>query len=204
MVEVARALIGWRLVSNVGLSGGDEPLVGRILETEAYGSAEAYGGPDDPASHAHRGPTPRNLAMFGAAGRLYVYRSYGIHWCANVVVGPEGAGSAVLLRSVQLPSADPDVRRLIKQRRPKARRDADWANGPGKLAAALGITGDHDGVDLFDPSAPLRLLPPETLAPDPMTGSLSTVKATPRIGISKAVERPWRFVTTGNDLEPGS
>lgn len=179
VVEVARALIGWRLLSSVDIAGGD-PLVGRIVETEAYG------GGDDPASHAYRGPTPRNLAMFGPAGRLYVYRSYGIHWCANVVVGPEGAAGAVLLRAVELPAADPAVQRLMAIRRPKARRYAAWGDGPGKLAAALGITGAHDGLDLFDPASPLRVLPPDQ--PLPM------LRGGPRIGITKAVDRPWRFV----------
>ncbi|MBK6439974.1 MAG: DNA-3-methyladenine glycosylase [Candidatus Microthrix sp.] len=180
---MARALIGWRLASTVGIDCGD-PLIGRIVETEAYG------GGDDPASHAHRGPTPRNRVMFGPAGRLYVYRSYGIHWCANVAVGPEGTGSAVLVRAVELAGLDPDAlaRSLIESRRPKARRQVDWSNGPGKLAAALGITGEHDGLDVFDPRSPIRLLAP-TQQERP-----ARLLATPRIGITRAVERRWRFV----------
>ncbi|MCB1028176.1 MAG: DNA-3-methyladenine glycosylase [Microthrixaceae bacterium] len=192
VVDVARALLGWRLISRVGLEEGHPALEGRIVETEAYGSAEAHGAADDPASHAHRGPTARNRAMFGPAGRLYVYRSYGIHWCANVVVGPVGSASAVLLRAVELPTEDPALRRLMERRRPRAQRAADWTNGPGKLTAALGITGDHDGVDLFDPASPLTLA-----APDPIEALIARVEvtATPRIGISKAVDRRWRFTT---------
>ncbi len=178
---MAHALIGWRLASSVGIDGGG-PLVGRIVETEAYG------GGDDPASHAHRGPTPRNVVMFGPAGRLYVYLSYGIHWCANIAVGPEGAGSAVLVRAVELTEVDAAQQRLVEGRRPKARRRVDWSNGPGKLAGAMGITGDHDGLDVFDPGSPVRLLAP---APGSQPGRL---RATPRIGITRAVERRWRFV----------
>ncbi len=172
---MAQALIGWRLASTVGIDDGD-PLIGRIVETEAYG------GGDDPASHAHRGPTPRNRVMFGPAGRLYVYRSYGIHWCANVAVGPEGTGSAVLVRAVELTGLDPDAlaRSLIESRRPKARRQVDWSNGPGKLAAALGITGEHDGLDVFDPRSPIRLLAPTE------QGRPARLLASPRIGMTRA------------------
>lgn len=191
VVSVARMLLGWRLVSSAGLAAGEPPLMGRIVEVEAYGSAEAFGAVDDPASHAHNGPTPRNQAMFGPGGRLYVYRSYGIHWCANVVVGPEGSAAAVLLRAIELPTSGGNVRHLMAARRPKARRDVDWTNGPGKLAAAMDITGDHDGLDLFDPDAPLRLVPP--VPGDEVAEGRVTV--TPRIGISKAVEFPWRFST---------
>jgi DNA-3-methyladenine glycosylase len=148
--------------------------VGRIVEVEAYR------GRDDPASHAYRGPTPRNRVMFGPAGRLYVYRSYGIHWCANVVCGTDGVAGAVLLRAVE------PVRGLAAMRRdrPKARHDADLGAGPGKLCAALGATGEHDGVDLR--KGPVRLLDDGVAPPArPEQGV--------RIGISQAVDRPWRF-----------
>ena len=191
VVEVARALLGWRLISDVGLEDGDASLDARIMETEAYGSAEIHGGPNDPASHAFRGPTSRNRSMFGPSGCLYVYRSYGIHWCANVVVEPEGSAAAVLLRAAELSTGNPTVRRLMGQRRPKARCDTDWANGPGKLCAALAITGEHDGLDLFDPASPLRLVPPEPGSQP--RGGAPAANVTPRIGISKAVDLPWRF-----------
>lgn len=148
--------------------------VGRIVEVEAYRGA------DDPASHAFRGPTPRNEVMFGPAGRLYVYRSYGIHWCANVVCGTDGVAGAVLLRAVE------PVRGLPAMRadRPKAKQDADLGAGPGKLCAALGISGDHDGVDLR--KGPVRLLDDGVAPPErPARGV--------RIGISRAIEHPWRF-----------
>jgi DNA-3-methyladenine glycosylase len=120
--------------------------------------------------------------MFGRAGRLYVYRSYGVHWCANIVCGPEGEASAVLLRAVE-PSAG--VSEMWVDR-PKARRITDLGSGPGKLCAALGIDGSHNGADLLDPSAPVRLLAAGSARP------LDVVAGT-RVGISKAVERPWRF-----------
>ena len=165
-VEAARALLGWTLAGD-GASG-------RIVETEAYE-------PDDPASHSHRGPTPRNLAMFGAPGHLYVYRIYGMHWCANVVVGPVGRGSAVLIRAIE-PTAGTAT---MSRRRGVERLDA-LGSGPGKLCEALGITGDHDGVDLFDDVSPVRLLAPPESVVEPISSG-------PRIGITKAVDRPWRF-----------
>lgn len=166
--ESARSLLGARLVSQVG------GLLTAIRITEV----EAYGGADDPASHAHRGETPRNRVMFGPAGRLYVYRSYGIHWCANVVVGPVGVAAAVLIRGGE-PIEGVEV---MEARRGRV---VNVADGPGKLCQALGITGDHDGVDLSAPDSPVRLEPGDAPA---------SVAATPRIGITKAVDVPWRFV----------
>ncbi len=155
--------------------------VGRIVEVEAYGGA------DDPASHAARGPTTRNSTMFASAGLLYVYRSYGLHWCANVVTGVEGEASAVLVRAVEPVDGVEQMRRD----RPRARRDADLTNGPGKLCAALGIHAGHDGVDLLDPSAAAVLL--DDGIPPPRRPEV-----TGRVGISKAVGRPWRFCVPGN------
>ena len=124
--DVARELVGWTfLVDGVG---------GVVVETEAYE-------PDDPASHSYGGRKARNTTMFGPPGRLYVYRSYGIHWCANVVCGEEDVGAAVLLRALE-PTEGLDVMR--------ARRGLDDARllaaGPGRLTQALGISGAHDGL----------------------------------------------------------
>lgn len=150
------------------------PVAGRIVETEAYL-------PDDPASHSFTGPTDRNRVMFGAPGHLYVYLSYGIHHCANVVTGPEGSGQAVLVRAV-----DPiDGIDLMRARR--NRPDRELANGPGKLCQALGIDLGDNGVDLLG-GGRLSILDDGTPPPSgPLIG--------PRIGISKAVDRPWRFRT---------
>jgi DNA-3-methyladenine glycosylase len=172
-VDVARMLLGSVLISEVG-----SPATLRITEVEAYAA-------DDPASHSFRGRTPRNGSMFDKPGTLYVYRSYGIHWCANVVTGVEGVGAAVLLRAGE-PIAGRSV--MIGRRG----RDDHIADGPGKLCQAMGIEGAHDGVDLLDPASPLRLVPGEAPV---------RVRTTPRIGISKAVDLPWRFL--GEPDQPG-
>jgi DNA-3-methyladenine glycosylase len=139
---------------------------------------EAYGGTDDAASHADRGRTPGNGSMFGPAGTLYVYRSYGIHWCANLATGPEGVGQAVLWRGgVILDGHD-----LIEQRRGRCDHLTD---GPGKLTQALGITGDHDVSYVSTGAVRMELNPP---VPD------SLITATPRIGITKETARRWRFM----------
>jgi DNA-3-methyladenine glycosylase len=165
--EVARQLLGCTfLVDGVG---------GLVVETEAYA-------PEDSASHAFRGRTPRNAAMFGPAGHLYVYRSYGLHWCANVVCGAEGIGSAVLVRALE-PTSGLD--------RMAARRGlADprlFCAGPGRLTQALGVTGEHDGAALD--RAPFALLP-RLDEPDVVVG--------PRVGISTATDLPWRYAVAGS------
>lgn len=174
-----------------GLLVGDTPdvarrLIGCLLTTRVQGATtsvrlsevEAYGGSDDPASHAYGGPTERNRSMFLAPGHLYVYLSYGIHQLVNIVTGPEGEPAAVLLRAgVPIEGSE------VMQRR-RGRSD-HLADGPGKLAQALGLTLAHDGLSLDD--AGVSLMAPPTVHP---------VRATPRIGISKAVERPWRFIAT--------
>ncbi len=149
---------------------------GRIVEVEAYGAAE------DPASHAHRRRTARNASMFGPPGTLYVYRSYGLHWCANVVCGPEGEAAAVLARAVAPLTGLDGMRRD----RPRARRDRDLADGPGKLCAALGVTGADDGSDLLDVDARVRLVRDGVAPPDRPV-------VTTRVGISRGVDLPWRF-----------
>ena len=160
------------------LACGDR--AGRIVEVEAYGGA------DDPASHGHRGRTPRNEVMFGPPGHLYVYFSYGMHWCANVVCEPDGRCGAVLVRALA-PLRGVDA---MWADRPKARRARDLCSGPAKLTAALGITGDHNGADLLDPASPVNL---HRRGTEP-TGWVTSA----RIGISAAVERPWRWYTPGD------
>ncbi|WP_281282137.1 DNA-3-methyladenine glycosylase [Geodermatophilus aquaeductus] len=172
---VAPALLGCWVVT-------DRPegtVAVRLTEVEAY-SGEG----EDPASHAHRGPTPRAAIMFGPPGRLYVYFSYGVHWCANVVVGPAGRGSAVLLRAGEVVVGED----LAAVRRPSARVARDLARGPARLTAALGIGPDDGGADVLDPSSSVRL---HAGAPP------AAVSAGPRVGISRATELPWRFWETG-------
>ncbi len=171
VLTIARDLLGWTLLSELG--GATTAVT--IVETEAYAGAA------DPASHAFRGRTPRNGAMFGPAGTLYVYRSYGIHWCMNVVVGEEGLPHAVLLRGGEPTTG---IKTMIERRG----RSANIADGPGNLCQALGGTAAQDGTGLR--AGPLRLVP------RPGVGTRS-IAATPRIGISKATERPWRFVAVG-------
>lgn len=170
---VARELLGARLVSDVG----GVRTAGVIVETEAYGGA------DDPASHAatRAGRTARNAAMFGPAGRAYVYRIYGMHWCANVVTGAEDDAQAVLIRALA-PIEGEDA--MVARR---GRREG-LASGPGRLCQALGITSELYGHDLRE--APLRVLP-GWWVPD---GSVAT---SGRIGVRLAAERPLRFHVRG-------
>jgi DNA-3-methyladenine glycosylase len=168
--EVAVELLGKILLSG---SAGDL-VAGRIVEVEAYAE-------HDPASHTYVGPTPRNAAMFGPPGHLYVYLSYGLHHCANVVTGPAGSGQAVLLRAVEPLFG---IER-IRQRR-GGRPDRDLTDGPGKLGQAFGIGLEHYGLDVTDRSAPIRIVDDGTPAPvEPVVG--------PRVGVSKAADVPWRF-----------
>ncbi|MFX1679912.1 DNA-3-methyladenine glycosylase [Mitsuaria sp. CC2] len=168
-VAVAQALIGCTLlVDGVG---------GRIVETEAYDV-------DDEASHSFRGMTPRNGAMFGPPGTTYVYRSYGLHWCFNIVCREAGHGAAVLLRAIE-PTHGIEVMRA--RRRVESLRNL--CSGPGKLAQALGITGalDHRRID----EPPFVLVPPDVA---------SVVNFGARIGISKAQHLPWRFTLSESDF----
>ena len=157
-------------------------VAGVIVEVEAYGGVPDGPWPD-PAAHSYRGPTGRNAVMFGPAGRLYTYRSHGIHVCANVAGGPDGVAAAVLIRAAVITAG---VERARERR--GVRADAALARGPGNLCAALGITIDDNGVDLFDPDAPIRL---ELAVP------ADAVLAGPRVGVSKAADRPWRFWLPG-------
>ena len=174
---LAPRLIGAVLVSDVG---GREVAV-RLTEVEAYE------GTDDPASHAFRGPTPRTRVMFGPPGHLYCYFTYGMHWCANIVCGPDGAASAVLLRGGTIVRGAEHA----FARRPAARHERELARGPARLATCLGLGRDTDGTDLCDPSAPVRI---ESLPPRRRPGVVSG----PRVGISVATERPWRYWSAGD------
>ncbi len=166
--EAAPLLLGSDLVSKVD----DETVRLRITEVEAYK------GQDDPASHAFRGETDRNGSMFRQPGTLYVYRSYGIHNCANTATGPEGVGWGVLIRGGEVIDGTGVASRRRGHR-------SDLADGPGKLCQALGIDLSHNGIDLLDPNSLIHLEP---------GGRPEAVMATPRVGISKAKDRPWRFV----------
>jgi len=159
----------------------------RIVEVEAYAGTE------DPGSHAYRGQTKRNAVMFGPPGHLYVYFTYGMHWCANVVCGPDGEAAAVLIRALA-PTGGLDA---MRSARPAARRDRDLCNGPAKLCQALGITGSDNGTDLLARSAgrrspgAVRLLDDGT--PPPRRPGRGT-----RIGIKEATEHRWRFWVPGD------
>jgi DNA-3-methyladenine glycosylase len=176
-LTLAPRLVGAVLVSDVG---GHEVAV-RLTEVEAYE------GVTDPASHAFRGPTPRTAVMFGPAGHLYCYFTYGMHWCANVVCGPDGTASAVLLRAGAIIRGAEHA----FARRPAARRAPDLAKGPARLATCLGLDRATDGVDLCAATSPVRL---ESMPARRRPG----VASGPRVGISAAAERPWRFWLDGD------
>lgn len=163
-VDVARELIGAELT----LDG----IGGIVVETEAYDL-------EDPASHSFRGETLRNRSMFGASGHAYVYRSYGIHWCLNVVCRP---GSAVLIRALE------PVWGLARMQEKRGQVQARLlCSGPGRLCQALGVGREHDGLSLVEP--PFRLAMPSTVP---------VIAIGPRIGITKAMDLPWRFGLSGS------
>ncbi len=165
--EVAPELIGAELyVDGVG---------GQIVEVESYD-------PDDPAAHGFRGPTRRNGSMFGPPGHAYVYRSYGVHWCLNLVCEAEGVASAVLVRALEP---------LAGLKTMRERRGVDdvrlLCSGPGRLCQALAVTGGHDGRQLDEQPFELRA---RTATADLLVG--------PRVGISRAADRPWRYGLAGS------
>ena len=159
----------------------DDGRVGRIVEVEAYC------GEEDPAAHTFAGPTARNATMFGDGGHLYVYFTYGMHWCANAVCGRVGEGVGVLLRAIE-PLAGLEA---MREARNWPRRDRDIGSGPARMAQAFGITRALDGADLVDGDRGIRIL--DDGVPPPAVPA-----AGPRIGISKAVEHPWRWYGAGN------
>jgi DNA-3-methyladenine glycosylase len=166
------------LLNKVLVHGG---RAGRIVEAEAYCGAE------DPGAHSYRGMTPRNRVMFGPPGHLYVYFTYGMHWCANAVCGQEGVGVAVLLRALA-PLAGLDEMRAV---RPAARRDRDLCSGPAKLCQALGLDRSFDGADLVAGDRGVTILDDGTPPPDQPGQGL-------RIGLSAGAEHPWRWWVRGD------
>ena len=198
----APLLLGCTLTRTITLNGEKHKLVARIVETEAYDQ-------DDPASHAFGGPSDRNAAMFGPAGHLYVYVSYGMHHCCNVVCGPEGFGSGCLVRAVE-PLEGVEVMRELreagragkahtghagKEQAERARKHPlklrDLTNGPGKVCAALGINKELYGHDLTVEPLVLVFAP---LLPG------ETIGSSPRVGISKNIDAPKRFFIEGNEF----
>jgi DNA-3-methyladenine glycosylase len=174
-LEVAPDLLGWRLSHR----SGEGAVTVEITEVEAYA------GEGDPASHAYRGRTTRNEVMFGEAGRLYVYLSYGIHWCANVVTGVPGHASAVLLRAGTVVEGTD----LARRRRGERTRDRSLARGPGCLCQALGLRQVHNGVDLLTDDA-LMLRPGAAV-------DREQIASGHRVGVSVAHDIPWRFWIAG-------
>jgi len=169
---------------------GEEGVVAvRLTEVEAYD------GEADPGSHAFRGRTPRNAVMFGPPGHVYVYFTYGMHWCMNVVCGPEGRAGAVLLRAGQVVVGEP----VALGRRTTSKSPRDLARGPARLTVALGIDGGYDGVDALDPRSALRILSGDRVGPDGgAPGTNGTVRSGPRVGVSgDGAGRPWRFWLDG-------
>lgn len=175
-LAAADPLTAARLVLGARLTAGGVTV--RIVEVEAYGSDEAGPWPD-PAAHSYPGPTQRNAVMFGPAGRLYVYLSHGLHLCMNVSCAGVGTAAAVLLRAAEVVEGEDIVRR----RRGRDKRFRDLARGPGNLGQALGITLADNGTDLLLAGSAIRL------RLDPLIEHAEG----PRVGVSRAAERPWRL-----------
>jgi DNA-3-methyladenine glycosylase len=174
VLEVATDLLG-AVVTHRSDSG---PVAVRLTEVEAYD------GESDPGSHAFRGRTPRNAVMFGRAGHVYVYFTYGMHWCMNLVCGPVGEASAVLLRAGEVvEGAD-----LAAVRRPAAKTPRELARGPARLTSALGVDGGCNGADATDPGSPL------TVTSSGRRRDVGDVLRGPRVGVAGAgAVQPWRF-----------
>ncbi len=176
VLDVAPALLG-ATITHAGVTV-------RLTEVEAYA------GEQDPGSHAFRGPTPRTEVMFGRAGHLYVYFTYGMHWCANVVTGTEGEASAVLLRAGEVVGGHE-----VAAERRAGITPRDWARGPARLASTLGLQGGQTGLDACDPDGPVTFRTPAEHVP------ASRIRTGPRVGVAGAggdAERyPWRFWLEG-------
>lgn len=171
-----------RLLNKLLVNG--DGRVGRIIEVEAYR------GDQDPASHAYRGRTARNSTMFHRGGHLYVYLSYGMHWCANVVCGPEGEAQAVLLRALE-PVDGLELMRAARWKAQRRQDDRDLCRGPGRLCQAMGIDRSHDGLDLTGARSPIWVGDDGTPPPHEPAG-------TARVGISVGTDLPWRFAIEGH------
>jgi DNA-3-methyladenine glycosylase len=176
-VQAARRLLG----SYLEVDGPGGTVRMRIVEVEAYG-----GPPDsrfpDPASHGYRGRSDRNTVMFGDAGHLYVYRSYGIHWCGNISYGPIGQCGGVLIRAGEIVAGD----QLARSRRPTARTDSQLACGPGNVGSSMAIDRNFNGAAVCTVNSPVRLLRGPRIP-------VAAVGLGPRVGVSTAQDRPWRF-----------
>ncbi|WP_323123692.1 DNA-3-methyladenine glycosylase [Burkholderia alba] len=160
---------------------------GRIVEVEAYVGAV------DPAAHTYRGKTPRNATMFGPPGHMYVYFTYGMHWCANCVCGPDGEGSGVLIRALEPLSGLEQMRAV----RPPLTRDRDLCRGPARLTQAMGIGGAQDGIDLIRASDGFAVVDDGMAPPGNLTGG-------PRIGIRLGKDFPWRWWVPGSPYVSGT
>lgn len=178
-IEVAPDLLNKILAAADGRAG-------RIVEVEAYAGAV------DPAAHTYRGKTARNATMFGPPGHMYVYFTYGMHWCCNCVCGPEGDGSGVLIRALE------PLQGLARMRlaRPRIKGDRDLCRGPARLTQAMGITGAQDGIDLVEAREGFAILDDGMAPPKDLAGG-------PRIGIRVATEHPWRWSVPGNRYVSG-
>lgn len=172
--ETAQTLLGWEITA-----GGVRV---RLTEVEAYA-----GTGEDPASHAHRGPTPRTTVMYGPAGHAYTYFVFGVHWCLNIVCGDEGEAAAVLLRAGEVVEGA-DIARKRRGDVP----DRDLARGPARLVVALGTGATANGTSLIDGNGPLLLTPPTRPV------ARSAISAGPRVGVAAAHDVPWRFWITGD------
>lgn len=169
-VRAAKDILGWELVHHTPLG----PVGGVIIETEAYAS-------DDPASHSFKGVTLRTQPMFMNAGTIYMYFIYGMHWCFNIVTGPAGRGEAILIRALQ-----PTVGLDIMEQNRRTKNISKLSSGPATLVQALGIPASYNGLQLA--KTKLELIPPRHRRFE--------IKASPRIGISKAQDKLWRFSIT--------
>jgi len=178
VLTVAADLLGRTLVHDTEAG----PVELRLTEVEAYDGAA------DPGSHAYRGRTNRNATMFGPPGHMYVYFTYGMHWCANLVCGPAGIASGVLLRAGEITAGTA----LARARRTTSRKDTDLASGPARLATAMGLDGTWDGTDVCAPDGNLRVLH-GTPAPR------AAIRTGPRTGVGGGgATQPWRFHIAGD------